>query len=244
MPAARDQYLVPSLARNTEPVPAFRYDPLTAPPLLLPISGPSGISSVDLLSYNLQNYDQIAPPASSPVPNTPSPQSPTSGGHLLQPPSMLSESVHSGPGCTNHPYLLYPTLTTSVSNWVRASYHIFNLSQLTSSPSQINPCASRSLEDFWPPAWGYPVPQFPYEPRGRDGNVTLKDPILFRVNGVLGISLQDALERKHTGLDERDTEMIIGCRSSVSVRIGVRDVFAFSYVQPKHLLSVSTVVRV
>jgi len=198
VPAARDQYLVPSLACDTGPVPAFRYDPLKALPLLLPISGPSGISSVDLLS--LHNYDQIAPPASSPVLITPSPQSPPSGGHLLQSPSMLLESVHSGPDCTNHPYLLYPTSTTSVSNW-------------------IDPCASRSLEDLWPPAWGYPVPQLPYEQRGWDKNVRLKDPILFRMNGVFGISLRDALERKYTELDERDTEMVIGCRSSVSVRI-------------------------
>jgi len=46
--------------------------------------------------------------------------------------------------------------------------------------------------------------------------------ILFSVNGKCGYPLEDALEKKYAGLDRRDDKMLVGFKSSVSLRLEVR----------------------
>jgi hypothetical protein len=189
----------------------------------------------------LQNSDTFDPIPLFTLPRpahiAPSPKSPLPSGHLHHSTPALYEGVQSGPGYVDHPYhLLFPTVssTSPISNEVRSSWHISDLSPLTSTffhvsmLSQSN--AGASLPgDIWPlPSRGR-VPQQPYEQKGNSGKWVPKESIPFVVHGESGISLKDALDGKHTGLEERDVEMFVDCKSSISVRVGVRRIVSHVY---------------
>jgi len=86
------------------------------------------------------------------------------------------------------------------------------------------------LQDVIPPAILFTRPhlhkveQDPYESENLQKDWTPLPPIEFKVNGVEGMSLTDAMNRHFDGLDGRDDPMFTdeSIRNSVSCRIDVR----------------------
>jgi len=141
-------------------------------------------------SFTSPRPAHIAPFPKSPLPNHSTPA--------------RYEDVQSGPSYVDYSdHLLFPTVssTTPVLNESNAGY--------ASLPGDIWPLPSRGR-----------VPQQPYEQRGKSGKWVPKESIPFVVHGESGISLKDALDGMHTGLEERDVEMFVDCKSSISVRVG------------------------
>jgi len=65
------------------------------------------------------------------------------------------------------------------------------------------------------------LPQRQYKARSKD-IAHQYIPILFEVEGKIGMPLQDALDGKYSGLLNRDYPMFAGCGSSISVRLEVK----------------------
>jgi hypothetical protein len=85
-------------------------------------------------------------------------------------------------------------------------------------------------------AGGGCIPQRKYERQRSDplDPQELEELIRFSVNGRCGYPLEDALKKQYTGLDGKDDEMFVDCKSSIALRLEVRTATsARSYNSPE-----------
>ena len=68
------------------------------------------------------------------------------------------------------------------------------------------------------------IPQREYDGRRTDPlfQRTTQEVILFSVNGKCGYPLANALREQYTGLDRRDSKILVDSKSSISIRLEVR----------------------
>ena len=66
------------------------------------------------------------------------------------------------------------------------------------------------------------IPQKVYDHGKKQRGFRPSEPILFHVNGCLGVNMGDALRKKFTGLDGRDDPMLQDARGAISCRLWVR----------------------
>jgi hypothetical protein len=78
---------------------------------------------------------------------------------------------------------------------------------------------------------GQMVPQRTYDPRSRRGEHVLEPPIFFKVGDEEGITVRVALDKRYSGLKNRDELMFVNRASSISLRFEVR---RFSHVPSFH----------
>lgn len=65
------------------------------------------------------------------------------------------------------------------------------------------------------------IPQRPY---ARMGDREKYKPIIFKVNGQLGISARDAIRKSYAGLEGRDDQVFVGRPSVIMLRLEVRSI--------------------
>jgi hypothetical protein len=83
------------------------------------------------------------------------------------------------------------------------------------------------------------IPQRDYD-RQRTDPLTegdLQEMILFSVGGKCGYPLADALKKRYTGLDGRDSKVFVGFKSSISIRLEVRSTHQKDPVTALNLVS-------
>ena len=89
------------------------------------------------------------------------------------------------------------------------------------STPPLPPIPASQAAPLFPSNWRK-IPQQVYDHGKKQWDFQPSEPILFHVNGHLGVNMGDALRKKFTGLDGRDDLILQDARHSISCRLWVR----------------------